>query len=77
MIGRCEECKRIRFVRHSTDWLCSTDRRIDANQVKRVIDGGMDANIAEKRVCIRCFCLLINYSGGEADERLESPIRGD
>ena len=60
MIGKCEECKRIRFVRHSVDWLCSTDRRIDANQVKRVINRGIDADIAEKRVCIRCFCLLIN-----------------
>ena len=69
MIGRCEQCGRIGFVRHSVDWLCSTDRRIDANQVKRVIDGGMDADIAEKRVCIRCFCLLIDDSKGVLENR--------
>lgn len=69
MIGRCEECKRIRFVRYSTDWLCSTDKRIDANQVKRVIDGGMDADIADRYVCIRCFCLLIESSGGILEKR--------
>ena len=69
MIGRCEKCSRIGIVRHSVDWLCSTDKRINAEQVKRVINRGIDADIAEKRVCIRCFCLLIDDSGSYFERR--------